>query len=102
MVTKREVLELVAARTREGKATSYRSLIWPLGLSEDAACDHLKRLWQQRLIECTSARDLASEFRPEPHESVRELAFQLSSRGRARLRWWRERDKKQQEGGWLW
>lgn len=101
MVTKREALELVAERTREGKSTSYRSLVWSLDLSEDAACDHLRRLWQQRLIECTTERSPGFEFQLEPHESVRELRFQLASRGRARLRWWRREEKKQEEG-WLW
>ena len=102
MVTKREVLELVAERAREGKATTYRNLPRSLDLSEDAACDHLRRLWQQRLIECTSERNPGFEFRLESHESVRELKFQLSRRGRRRLRWWRERDKQRREEGWLW
>ena len=101
MVTKREVLDLVAERTREGKPTTYRHLPWPLDLSEDAACDHLKRLWQQRLIECTGERRRGFEFRLAAHESVRELEFQLSPRGRKRLRWWRKREQ-QQEEGWLW
>lgn len=97
MVTKRKVLELIAERTREGKATTYRSLPWSLDLSEDAACDHLRRLWQQRLIECTSERLSGDEFRPGAHESVRELKFQLSRRGRRRLRWWREEDRRKAE-----
>ena len=58
MVTKREVLERVAERTRDGKATTYRNLPWWLDLTEDAACDHLRRLWQQRLIECMGERRL--------------------------------------------
>ena len=102
MVTKREVLELVAERTREGKPTTYRNLPRLVDLSEDAACDHLRRLWQQRLIECTSERHAGFEFRLETHESVRELEFQLTRRGRRRLRWWREQVKRQREEGWLW
>ena len=99
---KREVLELVAERTREGKATTHRNLPWLLDLTEDAACDHLRRLWQQRLIECTGERSPGFEFRLEAHESVRELEFQLSRRGRRRLRWWRERDRLKEEGEAPW
>ncbi len=44
MVTKREVLELMAVNAREGRFTSFEDLIEEFGLSRGAACDHLKRL----------------------------------------------------------
>lgn len=100
MVTKREVLESVAGRTRAGKTTDYRDLAWQLDLTEDAACDHLKRLWQQRLIECTETRPRGHEYRLHEHEGVRELRFALGRRGRARLRWWREQEEREAKESW--
>jgi DNA-binding transcriptional ArsR family regulator len=98
IVEQRSVLKLMAERTRAGKLTSYRSLVRELGLSPEAACGHLKRLWRERLIESPD-RPERFRYRPEPGESVRDLRFELSARGRERLRWYRE--KENDEGGWF-
>jgi hypothetical protein len=100
MTGKREVLELISTRSKDGKASSFRTLVGELGLSEDAACSHLKRLWREGLIrsdEVPPRRRLSLE----PGESIRELRFQLSRRGRARLDWYAHRDEEEAEG-WPW
>ena len=50
IVRKRQVLELIAERTKDGKETSFRTLVSELWLPPEAACSHLKRLWRERLI----------------------------------------------------
>jgi hypothetical protein len=96
IVEQRSVLKLMAERTRAGKLTSYRSLVRELGLSPDAACGHLKRLWRERLIESCD-RPERFRYRLEPGESIRDLRFELSARGSQRLRWYRKRDER--DGG---
>jgi predicted ArsR family transcriptional regulator len=96
MTEKRMVLELISARSKDGKASSFRALAVELGLSEEAACSHLKRLWREGLIrsdEVPPRRRLSLE----PGESIRELRFQLSRRGRARLDWYAQRDEEEAE-----
>ena len=97
MVTQEEVLKVIAERTREGLSTSYRILSKELDLSEEAACEHLKRLWRERLIRST-IRPPRYKFRLEPGESIRDLRFDLAARGKERLRWYKERDE---EANWL-
>jgi predicted transcriptional regulator len=97
MVTQEEVLRVIAERTREGHSTSYRTLARELDLSEEAVCEHLKRLWRERLIRSTM-RPARYKFRLEPGESIRDLVFDLAGRGKERLRWYKERDE---EGGWF-
>ena len=101
MVTKQDVLELIAERSREGKPTSFRTLVREFDLSEEAACDHLRRLWQQRLIETSQLREPEFRFRLTSGESVRELRFEIARKGRARLRWWRKQAAGEAEG-WPW
>src|SRR6266705_7012009 len=96
IVDQRSVLKLIATRTRAGKSTSYRSLVRELDLSPEAACGHLQRLWRERLIE-SWGRPKRYRFRLRPGESIRELRFELSDRGKERLRWYRQRDE-QEEG----
>lgn len=98
MVRKREVLELIAARTRENHETSFRSLLRELDITEEAACSHLKRLWEARLIGTTSYRPRGSEFRLERGESIREIHFRLSKRGEQRLAWYAKDD----DDRWPW
>jgi DNA-binding transcriptional ArsR family regulator len=98
IVEQRSVLKLIAERTRAGKLTSYRSLVRELGLSPEAACGHLKRLWRERLIE-SSDRAERFRYRLEPGEGIRDLRFELADRGRERLRWYRE--KENDEGDWF-
>ena len=97
MVKQEEVLRLIGERTLEGRSTSYRTLARELELSEPAACEHLKRAWRERLIR-SSDRPPRYKFRLEAGESIRDLRFQLSVRGKERLRWYAERDE---EEGWL-
>ena len=94
-VRRRAVLELIEERTKNGKETSYRSLVSELEISPDAAASHLKRLWAEQFIKSTSypfrfAEQLGSG------ESVRDFHFTLARRGRERLRWHRERDREQE------
>ena len=100
MVTKREVLELIADRSRDGKETSFRTLVWELDLSEEAACSHLRRLWRERLIRSPGRAFL---YRPqlETGESLRELSFRIRQRGVGRIQRWKEKDKEKEEGS-LW
>ena len=86
MVTKRDVLGLVAERTRDGKPTSFRTVVRDLWSSDEAACDHLRRLWQQRLIEPSELREPEARFRLKPGESVRELRFEIREQSRERAR----------------
>ena len=97
MVKQEEVLRLIGERTREGRPTSHRTLVRELKRSEQSACEHLKRAWRERLIRSPD-RPPRYKFRLEAGESIRDLRFQLSSRGRERLRWYAERDE---EEGWL-
>lgn len=97
-VTKRKVLKLIADRTRDGKETSYRSLVRELDLSMDAACSHLKRLWQARLIQAAWFRSHDLEYRLRHGESIREIRFRLNKRGRERLAWY----AKETDDSWPW
>jgi DNA-binding transcriptional ArsR family regulator len=99
IVEQRSVLKLMAERTRAGKLTSYRSLVRELGLSPEAACGHLKRLWRERLIESSDRPDRFRD-RLGPGESIRDMRFELSARGRERLRWYREKEEGD-EGDWF-
>lgn len=95
MVTKREVLELIAGRSEGGRETSYRSLVRRLPLSFEAACAHLERLWLERLIEATTSRPVRFRFRLEPGERLSDLRFWLTPRGADRLDWYVTRDEGQ-------
>jgi DNA-binding IclR family transcriptional regulator len=92
---RREILELIAARAHEGRTTSFRTLARELDLSEESACEYLKRLWRERLIN-SSDRPPRFAFRLGPGESLRELRFRIHKRGLARLQWWKDED----EGLW--
>jgi len=96
LVRKRAVLELIEERTRDGEETSVPSLVSELGLSTNAAASHLKRLWAERYIKSTAYPSRFSE-QLGPGESVRDLGFTLARRGRERLRWYRERDRKEDD-----
>src|SRR5437867_6774499 len=50
VTNRRDILKLIAARTREGRTASYRTLVRELDLSEESACEYLKRLWRERLL----------------------------------------------------
>ncbi len=88
MVGKREVLELIARRSRLDRPTSYQTLVRRLPLSFEAACAHLQRLWRERLIEATTPRPRGFRFRLGPREEISQLSFWLSMRGDDRLDWY--------------
>lgn len=99
MIEKREVLRFVAARSKEGKSSSFQSLVQEFGISSEAACSHLKRLWREGLVksdEVPPRRRLSLG----PGESIRDLRFTLSRRGRARLEWYASNDEEESEE-WL-
>ena len=100
MIRKREILELIAERTKEGKQTSFRSLVREFGLSEEAACGHMRRLWSERLIECTEYRPSGYEYGLQKRESIRDISFRLTRRGRQRLDWYAEEAQRRAEEGW--
>jgi hypothetical protein len=93
MVTQQEVLEFIADQTRRGRSISFKDLVPEFGLSPEAGCDHLKRLWRDRLIEAVTFRPSRFHYRLQPGESLRKLRFRLAPRGEARLRWYREKEK---------
>jgi hypothetical protein len=78
MIRKCEILKLIGERSREKRETSYRTLARFLDVSEEAACLHLLRLWQARLIKTVSGRVEGTEYRLQHGESIRDLAFRLS------------------------
>ena len=94
---KREVLELIGERAREGKRTAFHTLVDELLISPDAACSHLRRLWRERLVKSAdypSSYRRAALFSP----SIRELEFRITRRGKARLDRWNWLDKQRE---WL-
>ncbi len=93
LTNKREVLELIELRTKEKKETTYREVEAELGLSADAACSHLKRLWQARLIKSTEHPGEYREAR-ELRVAVRDTRFRVTRRGIQRLEHWRRLDGK--------
>jgi len=99
MPKKIDVLEVIARRSGDGRSTSFKSLVLELGLSEELACDYLKRLWRERLIK-SAERPSRFRFRLEPGESLRDLRFRIHKRGLAWLQWWKE-EKKREEEDWF-
>ena len=99
MVTQRQVLTFVAERSARGRpvgADDVRDKLW---LSLDAAAGHLHRLWRERLIQTTSARQAHFRLRLIPGESITSLHFRMTARGHQRLRWYEAEE--QAEGGLL-
>ena len=94
MSDKKQILEFIEKRTREGRTVSYMTLVNQCGRTPETACDYLKRLWRERLIECADRPPLF-HFRLGPGESIRDLRFALSERGRDRLRWQRQREREE-------
>ncbi len=100
MVTQRKVLRFIAQQTGQGRLISFKDLAERFDLSPEAACDHLKRLWRERLIEAVTHRPARFHFRLRPGETLRDLQFRLAPRGEARLKWYSERDKRA-DSSWL-
>ena len=100
MVTQRKVLRFLAKQTPPGSSISFKDLAERFDLSPEAACDHLKRLWRERLIEAVTYRPVRFHFRLRSGETLRDLRFRLAPRGEARLRWYSERDKRA-DSSWL-
>ena len=93
MVTQRKVLMFVAKQTRQGRSISVKDLAEAFEFSPEAACDHLERLWRERLIGAITNRPHRYHFRVRPGESLRDIRFHLAPRGEERLRWYSERDE---------
>ena len=98
MVRKRKVLEFIAKQTRNGKSTSFDDIAEELDLHPVSACDHLKRLWRERLIGSSLPRPPKFRYRLQPGESIRGLRFRLASRGNKRLELYRQEEE---EPDWL-
>ena len=96
VTNRRDILKLIAARTREGRTASYRTLVRELDLSEESACEYLKRLWRERLLKSPD-RPEGFAFRLGPTESLRELRFKIHKRGLERLRWWKLEEEREEE-----
>jgi hypothetical protein len=93
---KRDVLEFIADRTSKGRSTTPEKVAEEFDLHPLSACDHLKRLWRERLIRATpSPRPARYHFRLLPGESIEELHFRLARRGRERLDWYEEQDEEE-------
>ncbi|MFQ5684896.1 MAG: hypothetical protein ACE5HC_16710 [Candidatus Binatia bacterium] len=99
MVTQHKVLRFIAEETRQGHSISFKDLVERFDLSPEAACDHLKRLWRERLIEAVTHRPDRFHFRLRPGETIKDLRFRLAPRGQDRLEWYSEREKRM---GWPW
>ncbi|MEE9137955.1 MAG: winged helix-turn-helix domain-containing protein [candidate division NC10 bacterium] len=99
MVTQRKVLRFIAEGARQGHSISFKDLAERFDLSPEAACDHLKRLWRERLIEAVTHRPDRFHFRLRSGEILRDLRFRLAPRGQDRLEWYSERDKRT---SWPW
>jgi DNA-binding IclR family transcriptional regulator len=100
MSEKKQILEFIEERSREGRTVSYLTLVRQCDLTPETACDYLKRLWRERLVECAD-RPPRFHFRLEPGESIRDLRFELSERGRERLKWHRKCEREEEEEGWF-
>jgi len=96
MSDKKQILEFIEKRTRDGRTVSYLTLVSQCGLTAETACDYLKRLWRERLIECAD-RPPRFHFRLGQGESIRDLRFELSERGQDRLRWQRQREREEKD-----
>jgi hypothetical protein len=96
MTKQREILQLIADRSRDGKDTSFQTLVDEFLLSPESACGHLKRTWREGLI-CSS--EVPPRRRPSlsPGESIRDLRFELARRGRRRLKWYADKDAERDE-----
>ncbi len=99
MVKQRAVLKFIAEQTGKRRSVSFIDLVHEFDLSPEAACDHLKRLWRERVIEAVSYRPYRYYFRLRPGESLRDVRFHLAPRGEERLRWYSKRDE---DAGWPW
>ena len=88
MVKRAAVLKFLAQESERGRSVSYRDVAEAFGLSPEAACGHLARLWRDRLIVDVSPGRRRFKFRLEPGESVMHLDFRLTERGWKRLRWY--------------
>lgn len=95
MVTQQDVLEFFAERSREERSIALKDLMDEFDLSPEAAGDHLKRLWRDRLVEAVAFRPRRFHFRLQPGERLQELRFRLAPRGQARLRWYRKKQEKE-------
>ncbi len=99
MVRQRRVLKFIAGQRGKGRPITFEDLAQEFDLSPEAACDYLKRLWRERLIETVTNRPYRFYYRVRPGESVRDLRFRLAPRGEERLQWYSERDE---DVGWPW
>ncbi len=97
MVTQRDVLTFLAGRTAEGRAVDVSAVCSEFWLSPEAARGHLRRLWQERLIEPIAARPPRFRFRLQAGEAIGQLPFRIAARGRQRLRWYERQEP--DEGG---
>ena len=92
MVEQREILEFIGKQTLHHRVTSFEDITERFDLHPVAACDHLKRLWRERLIESAIPRPPRFRCRLLPGESIRDLSFRLGSRGNKRLEWYRSQE----------
>jgi hypothetical protein len=99
MVTQEDVLQFIAAQATDGRAVGFERLTEQFGLSTEAACDHLQRLWRDRLIAAVESRPPRFQYRVVPGEKIRQLSFRIAPRGRERLKWYRRQAER--ESRWL-
>lgn len=100
MRTQPRLLRFFAHQAREHRLVTFRDVAGELGITEQAAVSTLERLWRHQLITPTTPRPRGFKWRPAPEERVRELAFRLTQKGRARITWWDE--ERRREGGSPW
>ena len=88
MVKRADVLRFLSKELERGHSVSHRELAEAFGLSPEAACGHLARLWRNRLVIGISAGRKRFQFRLERGESIIHFHFCLAPRGWDRLRWY--------------
>jgi len=93
VVTQQDVLQFIADQTEDGQSVNFRKLSEQFWLSPEAAGDHLRRLWRDRLIGPVEPRPPRFQYRLQDAESIRSLRFRLAARGRARLKWYRRQNE---------
>ncbi len=102
MVSQEAVLKLPARRAERGRSISSEDLAREFSLSLQAGSGRLARLWRNQLVEAQGDRRSRFRFRLEPGERLRDLRFDLTTRGRERLQWYDEQEKRAKgQSPWL-
>ena len=101
MATKREILELIAERSKKQTSTSFMDISSNFDIHPLTACDHLKRLWRERLIRVRESRPRGKRYRLQTGERISDLRFRLARRGKERLEFYAKQDVEEEGFNWF-